>query len=71
MNPSKNFDQAVFDRLKSGILALGDEHDKVRQAVRATQLCHAIVALTAVQGLSESQSQRLLLQVDPGRRPAL
>ncbi|MGI4840273.1 MAG: hypothetical protein ACRYF9_21940 [Janthinobacterium lividum] len=67
MHPAQHFNQAVFNRLKSGIRALGDEPNQARRTVRETQLRHAIVALTAVEGFSESQSLVLLLQVDRGR----
>jgi hypothetical protein len=71
VNPSQHFDQTVFDCRKSVIRASGNEYDKTKQMARVTQHYHATLALTAVQELSESQGQALLLQVASGRQPPL
>jgi hypothetical protein len=67
MNPTKHFDQAVFDRLMSGIQALGHEFDPALRSLHEIQLRQAIVALVAIEGLSEAQGQMMLQQVDAAR----
>jgi hypothetical protein len=71
VNPSQHFDQTVFDCLKSVIRASGNKYDKTKQVARVTQHYYAILASAAVQELSESQCQALLLQAASGRQPPL